>query len=132
MGERNTEFLVQEWGVWLAQGGGVDLRARSALQSVIVPSESTAYECADISDDDALKVDRAMGKLKLHRPSFFRVVWLLNVCNYSATAAGRSLGISDREIGKLNSAGIAFVDVVLNAELFLSEIELSETILQAA
>lgn len=132
MGERNTAWLLQEWGQWVRYGGGVDLRARSAMQSVMTCAVEHDVIVADITEDDALDVDRAMAKLKMHRPEFYRVLWLACVRDFSLRETSSSMGISREAAGKLYEAAYTWIDFALNVDIFLSENEKDELFLQAA
>ena len=132
MSERNTAVLLQEWGVWLKQDSGFNLRARSAMQMIYDPVCDECYHPAAITEDDALEVDRAMARLKIHRPEFFRVLWLACVCGYSFRAAAETLNISLPAIAKLYECAYTWVDFVLNVDEYLDSQSSPQEFLQAA
>lgn len=132
MGERNTAVLLQEWGVWLKQDSGFNLRARSAMQMIVQSAGDDGYEVANIADDDAMEVDRAMAKLKVHRPEYFRVLWLACVCGYSFRAAADTLNVSQIAVARLYEGAYTWVDFVLNVDVYLGSSHEQELILQAA
>lgn len=135
MGERNTAVLLQEWGVWLKQDSGFNLRARSAMQMIIQSArddDEDGYEVAHITDDDAMEVDRAMAKVRLHRPDYFKVLWLACVCGYSFRAAADSMGVSQIAVARLYEGAYAWVDFIINADFYLGAGDVPELNLQAA
>ena len=133
MGERNTAVLLQEWGVWLKQDSGFNLRARSAMQMIMQSArDDDGYEIASITEHDALEVDRAMAKVKLHRPDYFKVLWLACVCGYSFRAAADSMGVSQIAAARLYEGAYAWVDFIINADFYLGSGDVPELILQAA
>lgn len=133
MGERNTAVLLQEWGVWLKQDSGFNLRARSAMQMIVQSArDDDGYEIAQISDDDAMEVDRAMARLKIHRPEYFRVLWLACVCGYSFRAAAETMKIKHPAVSKLYECAYTWVDFVLNVDVYLDLNSSPQEILQAA
>lgn len=133
MGERNTAVLLQEWGVWLKQDSGFNFRARSAMQMIIQSArDDDVYEVAHITEDDALEVDRAMARLKVHRPEFFKVLWLACVCGYSFRAAAEAMNLSQPAIARLYECAYTWVDFVLNADVYLNSQPSQQEFLQAA
>lgn len=132
MGERNTAVLLQEWGVWLKQDSGFNLRARSAMQMIMQSAVCECYEVASITEHDALEVDRAMAKVKLHRPDYFKVLWLACVCGYSFRAAADSMGVSQIAAARLYEGAYAWIDFIINADFYLGSGDVPELILQAA
>lgn len=132
MGERNTAVLLQEWGVWLKQDSGFNLRARSAMQMIVQSAGDDGYEVANITEDDAMEVDRAMAKLKFHRPEYFRVLWLACVCGYSFRAAASTMNLNDKVIARLYEGAYTWIDFALNVNIYLSPQSANANILQAA
>lgn len=133
MGERNTAVLLQEWGVWLKQDSGFNLRARSAMQMIIQSArDDDGYEVAHITDDDAMEVDRAMARLKVHRPEFFKVLWLACVCGYSFRAAAETMNIAHPAVSKLYECAYTWVDFVLNVDVYLDSQSSPQEFLRAA
>jgi hypothetical protein len=133
MGERNTAVLLQEWGVWLKQDSGFNLRARSAMQMIVQSAgDDGDYEVAHITEDDALEVDRAMARLKLHRPEYFRVLWLACVCGFSFRAAASTMNLNDKVIARLYEGAYTWIDFALNVDVYLNSQAANENILQAA
>lgn len=133
MGERNTAVLLQEWGVWLKQDSGFNLRARSAMQMIIQSTNDDGdYDVAHITDDDAMEVDRVMAKLKFHRPDYFRVLWLACVCGYSFRAAASSMNMGDKAVARLYEGAYAWIDFALNVDFYLGLQSINENILHAA
>jgi hypothetical protein len=132
MGERNTAVLLQEWGVWLKQDSGFNLRARSAMQMIYDPVGDECYHPAAITDDDALEVDRAVARLKLYRPEFFRVLWLACVSGFSMRAVSDALGISRETAAKYYECGYTWVDCSLNMNVYFSMNNDFQEFLQAA
>lgn len=132
MGERNTAVLLQEWGVWLKQDSGFNLRARSAMQMIMQSAVCECYEVASITEHDALEVDRAMAKVKLHRPDYFKVLWLVCVCGYSYRAAAETMNLSQPAIARLYECAYTWVDFVLNVDVYLDSQPSQQEFLQAA
>jgi hypothetical protein len=132
MGERNTELLLREWGVWLRQGDRVDLSARGSLYNLI-PEKRSSFLPANISDSDALDVDRAIAQLRKKRPLLARVLWLEFACGYSSRKLAGLMGCSREAASNMSARAIGMIDCALNPSVF-SQDDLEElaTLLEAA
>lgn len=132
MGERNAAVLLAEWGKWIGQGGGVDLSMRSALAN-LVPVKRGSFTAANISDNDALDVDRAIAQLKKTRPLMARVLWLEFAFGYSTRKIATVIGCTREQASNLSGRAIGLVDCALNPSIFTqTDLEELATLLQAA
>lgn len=113
MNERNTAVLLQEWGVWIRQGDRVNLGMRSALAQLI-PEKSGGLLPANITDDDALDVDRAIAQLRKSRPIMARVLWLEYACGYSTRKIATLLSCSREDASKMCGRAYGLIDGMLN------------------
>lgn len=113
MAEQNTAWLLREWAIWISEGSGIDLRVKGTLQK-IVPSgmgEGDALPHASvIGDTDALRVDRAMAKLKLLSPQYHKCLFLTFCFDYSDRRIAGYFGISRRAAGHLYEASYCWID----------------------
>jgi len=133
MGERNAAVLLVEWGNWIRQGGGVDLSMRSVLANLI-PVKRGGFTAANISDNDALDVDRAVAQLKKSRPLVARVLWLEFACGYSTRKIATVIGCTREQASNLSGRAVGLVDSALNPSDVFTQADLEDlvTLLNAA
>jgi hypothetical protein len=133
MGERNAAVLLVEWGNWIRQGGGVDLSMRSVLANLI-PVKRSGFTAANISDNDALDVDRAVAQLKKSRPLIARVLWLEYACGYSTRKIATVIGCTREQASNLSGRAVGLVDCALNPSDVFTQADLEDlvTLLNAA
>lgn len=132
MGERNAAVLLVEWGNWIWQDGGVDLSMRSVLANLI-PAKRGGFSAANISDSDALEVDRAVAQLKKSRPLMARVLWLEFACGYSTRKIATVIGCTREQASNLSGRAIGLVDCALNPSIFTqTDLDELSTFLNAA
>lgn len=99
--ERTTEDLLEHWGRWVVLGSGV---------SCCASRENTILDPA-ITDDEALLIDRLVGRLRNRYPECGRVI-----INYytsrdaSLMQVGKKLGYGEEKTRQLWKAGVAWVD----------------------
>lgn len=102
MKRRDTEDLLQHWGMWVIQGSGV-----SACQVSTLPTPM-------ITDDEGLLIDGLVSRLRRGYPESAEVL-LRYYTSREATFAvvGRRLGFSEGKARQLWKAGVAWIDGVL-------------------
>lgn len=106
----NINFTLEQWGLWAAQGVG------AAGYGCSMPSDAQASNDPYISDDDALKVDKAVCALhNRHKSKGNAVVIYYRVqgCDYSMLA--QRLGCSLFKAKQDLHQGVKFVDGFLAA-----------------
>lgn len=113
MSERNTAVLLKEWGVWIRQGDRVDLSMRGAL-SRMIPNKSGGLPAANITDDDALEVDRAIAQLRKSRPLMARCLWLEYACGFSNRKMATALNCTREEASNMCGRAFGLIDSMLN------------------
>ncbi|AJE21483.1 MAG: antitermination protein Q [Pseudomonadales bacterium GWC1_66_9] len=99
---RDTEDLLQHWGMWVIQGSGV-----SACQASTLPTPM-------ITDDEGLLIDGLVSRLRRGYPESADVL-LHYYTSRDATfsVVGRRLGFGAEKTRQLWKAGVAWIDGVL-------------------
>lgn len=101
---RDTEEMLEQWGLWVVQGSGVYCCA--------APSESRTPA---ITDDEALLIDRLMGRLGKRYPECGEVLLRYYTSSSSFAQVGKRMGFGEEKTRQLWKAGVAWVDGALEA-----------------
>lgn len=110
----DTEYLLEQWGWWRMDGMGVP-RYTSPLYALIrdnVPSEGGVKQYV-ITDDLALAVDGAVGRLTKRDEQMGGFVWLYFGAKWPALRVGRVNGVSEAKAREVIKAGVAWIDCAL-------------------
>ncbi|MEX5341389.1 antiterminator Q family protein [Pseudomonas sp. I2] len=104
--ERTAEDLLNHWGRWVVLGSGVSCCA-SRENTLVTPM---------ITDDEALMIDRLVGRLKNRYPECGEVI-IKYYTSFDASLeqVGKKLGFGQEKTRQLWKAGIAWVDGALDA-----------------
>lgn len=127
MGERNTALLLEEWGKWIWEGGGVDLGMRSALAS-LVPAKRRDYVPSVITDIEAGEVDIIIATLRKTRPLMARVLYLEFAFGYSVRKMATVMNLSREEASRMSGRAIGLVDCALNPSDVFTQSDLEELV----
>ena len=102
-----TEEMLEAWGRWsFINGKGI-----SIFGVIMQTKMGTVLKAAiRITDDEALRVDRAMGELKMRDLLAYSILDDVYRCRQSVSALERKLGISRREIDSIIDRSIGFID----------------------
>ncbi|MDF0731036.1 antiterminator Q family protein [Pseudomonas entomophila] len=102
--ERSAEELLENWGRWAVLGSGVASCA----------SRENATLDAVITDDEALVIDRLIGRLCQRYPECGAVLMKYYMArDLSLRDAGHKLGFKEEKTRQLWKAGVAWVDGAL-------------------
>lgn len=103
--ERTAEELLEHWGRWVVLGSGV---------SCCASRENTVLDPV-ITDDEALMVDRLVGRLLKRYPECGQVIMKYYTSrDTSLLVVGKKLGFGEEKTRQLWKAGIAWVDGALD------------------
>lgn len=119
MNERNTAWLLAEWALWIFEGRCVDLRSKGTMRSV-VPTGGNSRVTSSILDDDAMRVDRAMAKLRLMSPMWEETLWLTFVCDYSARRLASHFKITRYSAAQLYMEAYDWMDKELTLNILIA------------
>jgi hypothetical protein len=109
-----TEALLTEWGKW-SRGGLGELGATSAMAVAMRLVEPASCRIdPNISDEDALRVERAVASLKDHDSQQFNAIFLFYVVGLGEVQVAMRMNVSRDRAGKILSAGRGWVDCWLN------------------
>lgn len=99
---RDTEELLEQWGYWVIQGSGV-----SACQAP--GSRPTPM----ITDDEALLIDRLVGRLGHRYPECGEVILRYYTSGAPFAQVGKRMGFGEEKTRQLWKAGVAWIDGAL-------------------
>lgn len=109
-----TEYMLEQWGWWRMDGMGVP-RYTSPLYALMrdsVPSEGGMKQYV-ITDDLALAVDGAIGRLSKRDEQMGGFIWLYYGAKWPALRVGRENGMSEAKAREVIKAGVAWIDCAL-------------------
>lgn len=110
----DTAYMLEQWGWWRMDGMGVPryVSPLFALMRDNVPSEGGIKQYV-ITDDLALAVDGAVGRLTKRDPQMGGFIWLYFGAKWPALRVGRENGISEAKAREVIKAGVAWIDCAL-------------------
>lgn len=100
--ERDTQELLEHWGLWVTQGAGV-----SGCQA---PAERPTPM---ITDDEALLIDRLIGRLGQRYPECGEVILRYYTSGATFQVVGKRMGFGEEKTRQLWKAGVAWIDGAL-------------------
>ncbi|WP_339466236.1 antiterminator Q family protein [Pseudomonas lurida] len=110
----DTEYLLEQWGLWRMDGLGVPGYTSPTLalmrQAMPQPSSSKSY-C--ITDEWALAIDKAVAKLTQRDQQMGDIIWLYYGAKWPMVRVGKQYGISEGKTRELTRAGSAWIDCVV-------------------
>jgi hypothetical protein len=109
MTEQNTAWLLAQWGMWQREGVGHRLNYKSPMAAFARTACETRI-VSEICDDDAMRVDAVMANLKLHNPTWYKVLVLAFVRGMGHRQVASRLGITRYAAGKLYEEAYCWVD----------------------
>ncbi|HEJ1057385.1 TPA: antitermination protein Q [Pseudomonas putida] len=99
--DRTAEDLLVHWGRWVVLGSGV---------SCCASRENTIHDPM-ITDDDALFIDRLVGRLRTRYPECGQVlIKYYTTFDTSLMQVGKKLGFGEEKTRQLWKAGVAWID----------------------
>lgn len=115
---KSTEELLTQWGIWSWQGAGVP-RCTSPMYALMRDNVAQHSEpAANISDDDALRVDRIIGTMRRYRPQMAEIItyYYRNDMTMSQVAATQK-DMTRLRVREIIQAGHAYVEAGLDMEV---------------
>lgn len=110
MRETDTVALLAEWGKW-SRGGYGNLGTRSAMAVAMELVEPAANRTAiNICDEDALRVERAVARLRLRAPEQYQALNLYFVVGLGQREVALRMKISRDRASHILTAAISWVD----------------------
>lgn len=110
----DTEYMLEQWGWWRMDGMGIP-RYVSPLYALIrdnAPEPGGLKEYM-ITDDLALAVDGAVGRLSARDEQMGNFIWLYFGAKWPANRVAREHQMSERKAWELIKAGVAWIDGLL-------------------
>ena len=103
--DRTVEDLLEHWGRWAVLGSGVSSCA----------SRENDLHSPMITDDDALMIDRLVGRLlQRYKESGDVVMKYYTSRNKALVDVGKKLGFGEEKTRQLWKAGVAWIDGALD------------------
>jgi hypothetical protein len=102
---RDTEEMLEQWGLWVVQGSGVHCCAAPSQQRTPM-----------ITDDEALLIDRLMGRLGKRYPECGEVLLRYYTTSSSFAQVGKRMGFGEEKTRQLWKAGVAWLDGALESQ----------------
>ncbi|CAB5583139.1 Phage antitermination protein Q [Pseudomonas putida] len=104
--EKSAEYLLEHWGRWVVLGSGVSCCA-SRENTILDPM---------IADDDALMIDRLVGRLLKRYPECGKVIMKYYTSRHSTFKdVSRQLKFGEEKARQLWKAGVAWIDGALES-----------------
>lgn len=102
--QRDTQELLEHWGMWVVQGSGVS--ACQSLGDRRIPM---------ITDDEALEVDGLVGRLGTGYPEAGEVILRYYTSGAPLSVVARLMGFGEEKARQLWKVGVAWIDGALAA-----------------
>lgn len=99
---RDTEEMLEQWGLWVIQGSGVSACQAPGLRPTPM-----------ITDDEALLVDRLVGRLGQRYPECGEVILRYYTSGAPFAQVGKRMGFGEEKTRQLWKAGVAWIDGAL-------------------
>lgn len=109
MTEQNTAWLLAQWALWQREGVGLRLNAKSPM-ATFARTACEARIASEICDNDAMRVDAVMAKLKQINPTWYKVLVLAFVLDMGHRQVASRLGITRYAAGKIYEEAYGWVD----------------------
>lgn len=110
----DTAYMLEQWGWWRMDGMGVPqyVCPLYALMRDNIPSVGGAKQYV-ITDDLALAVDGAVGRLIRRNAQMGGFIWLYFGAKWPALRIAREHGIGEAKARELINTGVAWIDCAL-------------------
>ncbi|WP_313278111.1 antiterminator Q family protein [Stutzerimonas balearica] len=102
--DRDTEELLEHWGMWVVQGSGV-------AGCAVLGDRPTPM----ITDDEALIIDRLVGRLGMRYAEAAEVILRYYTSGAPFAVVGRRMGFGEEKTRQLWKAGVAWIDGALES-----------------
>lgn len=116
MGLETTQAKLREWGRWVWTGPAIVPRYMSPATAMYlrnVEQSGRGKSDPDITDDEAIAIDRAVSRLRSRDLEMGSAVYLYHAGNCGLRELARELHCDKRKATELLRAGEAWIDAVL-------------------
>lgn len=115
---KDAEELLTQWGIWSWQGAGVP-RCTSPMHALMRDNVAQHSELvANITDDDALRVDRIISTMRRFRPQMAEIITLYYRHDLTMTqVAATQPNMNRLKVREIIQAGHAYVEAGLDMEV---------------
>ncbi len=104
----DTEMRLKAWGR-SARAHRIE-NYSTPLQVLISQNASSSPSCPGISDDEFLKIDGAVARLKFRSPEMGKAIFLYFVVDFSERELAKQLGVGREKAKVYLSSGISWID----------------------
>jgi alkylhydroperoxidase family enzyme len=101
----DTRQRLMDWGTWVRTGG-----VSSGYAAVNLVASSNCCSGYEVADDEALKVDRAVARLKLREPQLGKVVLAYYVRRWDYSMIGLDVKLGREKVRVLLRSAEAWID----------------------
>ncbi|MGM8226166.1 antiterminator Q family protein [Cellvibrio sp. ARAG 10.3] len=108
-------LMIEQWGLWVRGSRGADLKARSSMLEMMQLVKPSRSIYPSITDDDALRIDRAVAALGKADQQLKEIIFLRFVCDYSMQQIAARFNASRDSVTKQLGQATGFVAGVLAA-----------------
>ena len=114
---QSIEYRLTQWGIWARTGQGIP-RCNSPMWAIMRDNVQVSYDPpANITDEDAEQIDRALGRLTLKDKDQARAVWeYYRYQGMDYRRLGQRMGISKDKAGQLVLKGVCWIDGYLDGK----------------
>lgn len=114
---KDAEELLTQWGIWSWQGAGVP-RCTSPMFALMRDNVAQHSEpVANISDDDALRVDRIISTMRKFRPQMAEIITLYYRSDLTMSQVATLKVMNRLKVREIIQAGHAYVEAGLDMEV---------------
>jgi hypothetical protein len=113
---KDAEELLTQWGIWSWQGAGVP-RCTSPMFALMRDNVAQHSEPANISDDDALRVDRIISTMRKFRPQMAEIITLYYRSDLTMSQVATQKEMNRLKVREIIQAGHAYVEAGLDMEV---------------
>jgi hypothetical protein len=112
----DTEYLLEQWGWWRMDGGGVPhyISPTFALMRQAMPQVSAGSSYC-ITDEGAGAIDHAVARLSRRDRQMGDIIWLYYGAKWPMLRVGKHYGISEGKARELARAGVAWIDCAVSS-----------------
>lgn len=106
----DTEYMLEQWGLWRMSGMGVPRYVSPMLVLMRDNVQQSGGLSFCITDEMAMRVDGCVAKLAQRDMQMGDFVWLYFGAKWPAMRIGREYGMSEAKARELVKAGVAWID----------------------
>ena len=113
--DNDLDALLKQWGLW-ARSNPHSLNYPSITPFRRLYTMGSDNRChITITEDEALRIDRAMAAMNKAQKTFFEATAAFYLQSYTYSEIGELMGINRKQAAQLVQCGVNFVNGALNA-----------------